>query len=88
MKSREELEVENCELKQEIRGLKKQLNKYAPLFIFNTDFANCKTKVQVRNPAGSYDDFIVMSFVEGIYNDEVKEMYYSILGLFKEHGYD
>ena len=90
MKTKKELEIENCELRQEIRGLKKTLKQVAPLFRIDKHCGTYAVIVQVRGKTGRYETFLTMDLSNIVFNndDEAREVYAEILDVFKRRGYD
>lgn len=90
MKTKKELEIENCELRQEIRGLKKTLKQVAPLFRIDRYYGAYDVTVQVRGKTGKYEPFLTMVVSNTGFNeeDEVHDVYVEVLDVFKRHGYD
>lgn len=84
----DELEAENAYLRQEIRGLKKQVKKLSPLFNLSFAPAGHAMNVAVRNEEGQYWNFLNMNIEDEQCSNEVFEVYTEIIDVFRKHGYE
>lgn len=82
----DELKAENAYLRQELRGLKKKLNKVIPLFkvSFESEYA---MHVEMLDDDGKYWDFLKMQIDNESCSDDVYQVFLEVLNVFKQHGY-
>lgn len=84
----EKLEAENAYLRQEIRGLRKKINKIAPLFDLDLSSSDNNISVRVCDDKGNYSDFLKMNLSsDSIFDEEAIQVFNEILDVFKQHGY-
>lgn len=84
----ERLEAENAYLRQEIRGLKKKINKIAPLFDLDLSAPDNNISVKVCDDKGNYSDFLKMNLSsDSTFDEEAIQVFNEILDVFKQHGY-